>query len=52
MWIFMLILWNLVCSRDFLAEIFRRRNKSKIFAEIFRAEIDCDEIIGVETFFS
>ena len=41
-----------ICSQYFLSEIFHRRKKSKFFAEIFRAEIDCDEIIGVETFFS
>ncbi len=50
MWKFMSILWNLICSRDFLAEIFRRRNKSKFFAEIFRAQINCDEILEAETF--
>ena len=34
---------------EFLAEIFRRRNKSDFFlAEIFRAEINCDEIFGGE----
>ena len=33
---------------EFLAEIFRRRNKSDFLAEIFRDEINCDEIFGDE----
>ena len=44
------ILEILACLWDFLAEIFRRRNKSKFLAEIFRAEINCDESFGAEMF--
>ena len=42
--------WNFGLFVDFLAEIFRRRNKSHFLAEIFRAEINCDEIFGAEIF--